>query len=251
MTARDRTIAAQAARLRSVERAEVFRRAIQQPTLYDGQGRVKALGAAGSVPVRGLNATGSLSVGEPLPVSQGMAQGLPDATPRQAFEDGQKQLLEQLAEVRNRRGIQLFLGDPNDENAPALQDFNYQLLWREDTSHLYYWGPSDDGVTPGSWVSLLGAAEETNGYIEAPAQGAVYPLVSRATYASIVNSLSITVDGAAVTTDVVSDTNVTVGSTTVEISVAIGDALSEGDSLTLTPTASDGTAIAFTVGYLR
>ena len=96
-----------------------------------------------------------------------------------------------------------------------------------------------------------GGAEEINGYIDPPIQGTAYPIISSATYPSAIASLSITVDGATVTTANAADTNVTVGNTTVEINKAIGATLAAGESLTLTPTATDGEPISFTIGFLR
>lgn len=108
---------------------------------------------------------------------------------------------------------------------------------------LYLWS-SNNG-----WVQVGGPQSETNGYIEAPAEGNTYPIISSATYSSTITSLSITVGGASVSTTVLNDTNLTVGNTTVTLSGGIGSVVGVGGTLTLTTTASDETAIAFTVGY--
>ncbi|NEQ55189.1 MAG: hypothetical protein F6K11_34555, partial [Leptolyngbya sp. SIO3F4] len=88
MTARDRALRAIEARLENTNKAEEFRRAIQQPTLYNGSGRVKTLGAAGGVPIRGQLATGGLSIGEVVAIAQGVLRSDPDAVTRRDFDEG-------------------------------------------------------------------------------------------------------------------------------------------------------------------
>ncbi|MEM9809389.1 MAG: hypothetical protein AAF959_29420, partial [Cyanobacteria bacterium P01_D01_bin.56] len=60
-----------------------------------------------------------------------------------------------------------------------------------------------------------------------------------------------TVGGSTVTTTTAGDSNVTIGSTTITLSATIGSVIGTGENLNLTSTATDGSAISFTVGYLR
>ena len=157
MTARDRVLQAITTRLDKTQEAERLRRAIEQPTLYDGASRVRPLGAAGAVPVRGVNSTGGLAKGQPVQASQGIISGFPDAINQGEFKLAVARLERLVAEVRNRRGLQVFDGDPNDTaNSganPAFQEFDYQGLYDRVNELLYYWQPSD-GVTAGLWEPI-------------------------------------------------------------------------------------------------
>lgn len=153
MTARDRALAATTRRLETTRESQLLRRAIQQPALYSGAGRVKALGAAGGIPARKQNSTGGISVGEAVSAAQSVITALPDAVNRNTFETAINEVLAQVSLVRNFRGIKTFFGDPNDPTGVAYQSFNYQLLYSDDGA-LYYWEPSD-GVNSGSWVPIL------------------------------------------------------------------------------------------------
>ena len=253
MTARDRTLQAFTTRLDKTQEAERLRRAIEQPTLYDGAGRIRALGAAGAVPARLVNSTGGLSRGQPIQAGQGIISGLPDAVSQEGFQSSMQQIERLISEVRNRRGIQVFQGDPNDSaNAgenPAFQEFDFQALYDELNRLLYYWKASD-GVNPGAWEKLR-VSEELSGYLPSPAQGQAYPIRPRAFHDSILASIYIEVEGVGSPVVTTNGSNIaSIGATeVVQLNYSIGDLISVGDRVTLTPTTTSGNPLEFAIGF--
>lgn len=248
MTARRRIENLTRLRNDRVLRRTQLRQAIPGPTTYAGEGRVQSLGG-NPVPVRGSQPN-SFSVGEPVAISQGLIGTSGNGTTGGLIEQNSR-----LAHIANRRGIQLFSGDPNDVandgEGRAYQAYDRQLLYNGSdgvSGGLYYHQPATEG-NPDKWVPML--HEELNGFIPEVGQDFVYPLISSAEFPAIVTRFSIRVGASTAETTTADDTTLTVGSTTVVLSTAIGAELAQAGRLTLTPTATDGTALEFTIGFTR
>lgn len=153
MSARSQALGSITRRLEQTQNHERLRRAIQQPALYDGQGRVLSLGAAGGVPERKRGSTGGLKIGDPVGSTQGITSALPDAVTRADLARQIERLELEISAIRANRGIQVFSGDPNASGAIAPQDFNYQALFDDTNSALYYFEPSD-GTSAGLWQPI-------------------------------------------------------------------------------------------------
>ena len=209
----------------------------ERPALYGGKDTIKRLGDAGGSPARRRIGRSGLAIGQSVNGRDGILGSDEDAVKRQELEQAIEQVLNLLADTRNRRGILVFTGDPNDEENggadPAFQEYDRQLLYTgSDTASgaLYYYEPSD-GVTDGQWLGVM-TQEEINWTIPEPI-AQTYTVVYQATYAFEI--LSFTAQAG----------------TTATLNVANGDTVAVGTDLTVTVSVTDGNPWAFTIATLR
>lgn len=263
MVLRDAARATIEARREQTRQLLVNRRRLSRSAVYAGQNQLQSLGGE-PVPARNRQRKTSLSRREPISAVQGLIAELGDTgVSSELFEATVQKLREEFQRIANRRGVLLFQGDvtnpgndPNDiangGNDRAYQRFDNQLLYtgtRTEAGDLYVHLEAN-ATEPEIWQKVQ-ANEELNGYIESPSQGQVYPIIPSAFYDSTVASIHIRA-GADSTTVTADGVNTAVaGSTTVQLNYAVGATVATGDRVTLTPTATDGTALEFTIGFLR
>lgn len=253
-SAKDRIRQQTDARLVRIQQRSAINQAVTSPTIYAGDGQVSQLGQ-NAVPVRGQGAQ-SYSIGEPVAIAQGILGGLGAAESDQDFLTQLQELTFQVQRIATRRGIQLFTGDPNDEDNNgenrAFQLFDQQLLYtgsETDSGGLYYHQIATD-TQEDKWVPVA-MVEDISWVIPVPEQGKVYAPLPRAKYRTQVTSIFLYVNGASTEVETDGANSVTVGSTTITISTPIGSNINAGDRFTVTATATDETELEFVIGTLR
>jgi hypothetical protein len=156
MSARDRALSCFINRIDFTAQREQFRQVIEQPSLYAGEGEIRPLGAAGGIPPRSNQSTGSLAVGQPVAASQGLMQGIPNAVQAPELQAAVSDIKALVDLIRKAIGIQVAEGDPN--TTPAYARYPYDQYWDASGGRLYYWQPGTD-ADPGEWVEMpLGPA---------------------------------------------------------------------------------------------
>lgn len=141
------------------------RRSRTPEKIYAGNRQSRFVGATGGSVGRSRPKQTNQSIGEPVSSDEGQTNFVSGKD----FQFELQRIFQAIRRVANRRGIQVFTGDPNDIGSPAYQDYDFQLLYDELNTLLYYWLPSG-GATDGLWelINISGGGGPTIIYENRP-----------------------------------------------------------------------------------
>ncbi|ESA38445.1 hypothetical protein N836_31385 [Leptolyngbya sp. Heron Island J] len=266
MAAIDRVLEATKQRRQATLQLITQRSDLPVEEIYAGDRRFRQVGATGGYLGRNRPKRISRSIGESVDsLLSGESGDVDDQELRRIVDD----LSQALRVVANRRGILLYQGDeatnpnddPNDEDNEgenrAYQQYDNQLVatGSEPREGALYRHVPATATEPEKFVPVA-MHEDQHGQIQSPTVSQTICVITGAEYRSKITKFSLKlVGGATVTTRVDDDTNLTVGTspdeTTVTFSQGIGTVIDKDQSLEFTVTATNGSAIAWSVGYTK